>query len=447
MTTAPMTDEDASNSPGACTGAPDCSYEILGRLRLASRLGARERAPELGADAFHGLVGEIVQEIAPLTEASPAAMLVTLLASFSAMAGRYSYVHVGAQRHYPLLFALVIGRTARDRKGTSAAAVRPVLDAADDPGAPFMRDRQIRGGLQSAEALIQAAASAGSTGALIDGREPDQRLLVVEEEYARLLVVASRQGSTLSPTLRSVWDGDVIAAHTKAATLKAEHPHVAIVGHVTMDELTFLLKATDVANGYANRFLHVLSRRTQLLSEPGRLSEDRIRYFGERLREVIAFSHIPREITRSPEFRREWDRLYRIVESQPSGGVMYDSLTARASPQLLRLALIFALLDQSPVLEVVHLRAAAALWEYCEASIAHIWGATLGDPKLDELLTATIAAGDDGLDRTTINRLFSNNLGKEQVDALVGALLSRGLVRRDRLNTGGRPREVIVALR
>lgn len=111
----------------------------------------------------------------------------------------------------------------------------------------------------------------------------------------------------------------------------------------------------------------------------------------------------------------------------------------------MRLSLIYALLDQSAVLHVRHLRSAVALWEYCEATVAHIWGTTLGDPRVDKLFSAVVSAGSTGLNRTEINGLFSNNLSKTEVHGLVTRLVDMGLARTDTQATGGRPRDVLLA--
>ncbi|WP_395695267.1 hypothetical protein [Nocardioides sp.] len=437
MTSTPTTDNRAV-APAAIT--PDTSFELLGRLRLASRLEHRHQVPQLAEDAFHGLAGDIVRTIEPLTEASAPAMMATLLVTFGAMAGRHSFVYVGPKKHHPLLYAVVVGQSARARKGTGAAAVRPIIDAADSDLAPFMRDRQVRGGIQSGEALIRAVADASQaeTG---EAGATDQRLLVVEEEYARLLTVAGRQGSTLSPIVRSAWDSDVLTTKTKAESMMAEHSHVAILGQVTIAELMEVLKPVDVANGYANRFLHVLSVRDKLIPDPGRLPDSTVDALGKRLRNAIEFAHTAGEVTRSPGFVEAWDRLYRVVESQPSGGMVYDSLTARASAYQLRLALVYALLDQSRTLEDVHLRAAAALWDYSEATVAHVWGATLGNARLDKLYRALSEAGPTGLSKTEVSRLFSNDLKKDELDSLINQLVDAGLASRRSEATGGRPLE------
>jgi hypothetical protein len=58
----------------------------------------------------------------------------------------------------------------------------------------------------------------------------------------------------------------------------------------------------------------------------------------------------------------------------PSGRASADqpgllgALTARAEAQVIRLALLFALLDKEGSIGVAHLKAALAFWRYCEAS-------------------------------------------------------------------------------
>ena len=73
----------------------------------------------LGHDAFYGLAGEHVRALEPHSEADPAALLVQELASFGAVVGDAAYFEVEADRHPPRLFAVVVGETAKARKGTS----------------------------------------------------------------------------------------------------------------------------------------------------------------------------------------------------------------------------------------------------------------------------------------------------------------------------------------
>jgi hypothetical protein len=149
----------------------------------------------------------------------------------------------------------------------------------------------------------------------------------------------------------------------------------------------------------------------------------------------------------SREFEREWDRVYRTIESRPAGGRLFDSLTARASAQVLRFSLIYALLDLAPAMEPRHLHAALAVWDYSEASVAHIWGASLGDPRMDVLIRAVGAAGPSGLTRAEMYKVFSNNLRKEQVDELAQRAVTQGYAVATTRETGGRPAQVLVTVR
>ena len=96
----------------------------------------------------------------------------------------------------------------------------------------------------------------------------DKRLLVEEPEFASVLKVLARQGSTLSPLLRQAWDSKDLRTMTKKP-LVATAPHVSIVGHITRQEYVRLLNATELGNGFANRFVTILVRRSKLLPDGG----------------------------------------------------------------------------------------------------------------------------------------------------------------------------------
>jgi len=84
-------------------------------------------------------------------------------------------------------------------------------------------------------------------------------------------------------------------------------------------------------------------------------------------------------------------------------------VTSRAEAQCVRLALIYALLDGSSNIDLPHIKAALAVWEYAEASAAHIFGASLGDPVADDIYGALRHAGREGMTRTAIRDLFGRH--------------------------------------
>src|SRR6516165_5501211 len=87
--------------------------------------------PVLDAVAYHGLAGEVVTTILPHTEADPVALLLQTHVSFGNVVGRQPYYFIEGAEHYPVLFALLAGPTAKGRKGTAANRIRPIFDVAD----------------------------------------------------------------------------------------------------------------------------------------------------------------------------------------------------------------------------------------------------------------------------------------------------------------------------
>ncbi len=107
---------------------------------------------------------------------------------------------------------------------------------------------------------------------------------------------------------------------------------------------------------------------------------------------------------------------------------------------MVRLSILYALLDLSQIVREPHLQAALALWRYCEASAERIFGDALGDPVADELLKALRAARErGGLTRTEISDLFKRNQPALRIEAALDSLAQLNLARRDHEPTGGRP--------
>ena len=75
------------------------------------------------------------------------------------------------------------------------------------------------------------------------------------------------------------------------------------------------------------------------------------------------------------------------------------ALTARAEAHTMRLALIYALLDGASSIEVEHLQAALALWDYAARSAEWALGDTTGVP-LAEQLHRTLSDNPDELSRS-----------------------------------------------
>jgi hypothetical protein len=401
--------------------------------------------PTLPGEALYGLAGDVVKTISPHSEADQAAILIQFLASAGNLFGRSYYYQVESDQHHANLFVALVGESAKARKGISWGRVKSVARIADEQ---WFNERT-KGGLSSGEGFIYEVRdpvkkwnSSTQTHDVVDPGVTDKRLTIIEPEFAAALAVMERHGNTLSPLIRRAWDGDKLSALTKTTPLTATDPHISIIGHITEIELKARLTRTDAANGFANRFLFVLVKRSKKLPFGGSLARSEIDGLGERLKAIIDQSlkvgHI--EVTMTDEAKVEWDRAYHEMGKAKAG--LLDAITSRSEAQVIRLAMIYALLDSKTRIDLDHLKAGLAVWEYCEASAAHIFGAALGDPVADDILQALKKADKDGMTRTNIRDFFGRNQSASRIEAALANLLEKAMIRMEGKVSGGRPTEI-----
>jgi hypothetical protein len=339
--------------------------------RAAPQPTSDEAWPEPPAEAaWHGVLGEITRSVAGRTEADPVGILGTLLATVGACMGHGRYIYQGSAQSANL-FVVLVGESSSGRKGTAGSVAREVMEAAHPEWSEI-----VVAGLGSGEGLIGH----------LRQREKlnDHRALVMETEFGRLLTVMAREGSTLSPVVRDAWDGVPMGRFLAREQALVRYHHVGVVAHVTPVELRQKLSGTDAANGFGNRFLWLSVRRSRLVPFP----ESPIRLVDpELLADLgasIAEAQAPGEVPWSPAARDAWEDLYLELTVRRDHG-LHGALVARREAQIVRLALVYALVDRSRVIDAVHLAAGRAVWDYAERSVGHVFGHSTGDRHADAL--------------------------------------------------------------
>lgn len=395
----------------------------------------------LAPAALHGLAGDVVKAINPHTEADPAAILFQFLVAFGNMAGRNAFYRVEASRHYPNLFAVMVGQSARARKGTSWQRALRVLERGGDQG---WCAKRIVSGLSSGEGLIWEVRDAitrrprkgGEEETEIDPGVEDKRVLVIEEEFASVLAVGKREGNILGSVLRNAWDHGKLGSLVKNSPARATGAHVSIISHITRTELLATIHTTQAHNGFLNRFLWAAVRRSKLLPHGG--AETEIAPLADRLEGAWRFaSERAREVEMARQASRLWDTEYpRLTADRPG---LFGLVTSRAEAQTIRLALVYALLDRSESIEPEHLKAALAVVRYVEESARYIFGDVTGDPLADEILSL-LRATPAGLGQLDLVNHFSRHRSKAELEKALSQLVEMGLARSEKTPTAGRPK-------
>lgn len=405
---------------------------------------------DFAPEAYYGLAGEVVEEIEPFTEADKAALLMNFLTSFGNVIGRQVYMQVGADKHFGNLFCLLIGNTAKARKGTSWGPIRELFRRVDEQ---WVKDR-VCGGLTSGEGLIwnvrdpiwgkEKNKKTGETrDIVIDEGVTDKRLLVIESEFASVLKVAQREGNTLKEILRQAWDGHKLQGLSKNSPAKATEPHISVIGHITAAELKKYQESTDLYNGFANRFLWVCVRRSKLLPEGPEIPDDVYIKLVPRLREVLKWvgelRPAEKKFRRSKEAAQVWRITYQLLNDDTQGEKI-SSVTSRADAQVIRLSLIYAALDKTNTIRPEHILAALAVWQRCQQSVEYFFGEDGGPDPIEERILEGLKKCP--MTQTEINtKIFQNHNLKEVAEALK-RLSGKGKIRCRQEQTSGRPKKI-----
>jgi hypothetical protein len=382
--------------------------------------------PSLAPEALHGIAGAVVRTITPHTEADPAAILLQFLAAFGNLVGPAPHCMVESTRHGLNLFVVLVGDSGKGRKGTSWRQICRLFSEVDDP---WLTHRVTTARL-SASGLIHA---------LRDEESPtDRRLLLLSEEFASALHVLGREKSHLSPLLRCAWDGGNLRTMDRHQPLQATGTHISLVGHISQPELVQHLHRTDARNGFVNRCLWTCVGRSRTLPEGSSPGTDELSAIICDLRRSVEWASraADKPFCRDQSARNLWQSSYETLsESRPG---LFGAATSRAEAQVLRLSAIYAALDCSSVIELPHLQAALAVWDYCSGSAALIFHASTGNAVLDRIRRA-LDETPEGLSRKEIRALFHGHVSSDRIDTALEQLSAQGLVSRQNSSGRGRP--------
>lgn len=388
----------------------------------------------MAEEAYHGLVGQIVRAIEPHTEADPVALLVQLLIGVGNRIGRTAHFRVEGDTHYLNEFAVLVGRTSKGRKGTSWGRSQQYLEKLE----PVWMTERKQGGLASGEGMVYAIRDpvvksepvkergriTGYQEVQVDDGVNDKRLLLIEEEYGGVLRMLERQGNSLSQRLREAWQGRPLGSMTKNSPTRCREPHISMLGHCTAEEVRRYLSHSEMANGLGNRHLWFCVQRSKCLPDGGSHVPDES--LVAEFRDAANFALGVGELRRNEPARQLWHAVYPDLSEGKAG--MAGAMIGRAEAHVMRLACLYAVLDQSQVIAPTHLTAALALWDYCEASVRYIFGDSLGDPVADEILRS-LKSSPKGMTRDQIRELFGRHRSSAEIGRALALLSQLGLAR------------------
>jgi hypothetical protein len=193
-----------------------------------------------------------------------------------------------------------------------------------------------------------------------------------------------------------------------------------------------------------NRFAYVSVKRGEFRSDPPDLSEADIGTEMKQLAMTTDWAGEVREIERDGAAKPIWDKIYSEFAENDDETIVSATID-RGDVFMLRFQQLYALADHTITINKDHVRAAAALWKYSEASARYLFGSRLGDPKAEKTLDA-LRKHQEGLTRTEINvTIFKRNVKSERIDEALEILIRAGWIESRVEKTSGRDAERFLA--
>jgi hypothetical protein len=192
------------------------------------------------------------------------------------------------------------------------------------------------------------------------------------------------------------------------------------------------LSDIELSNGFANRILWCASTRRELMPDAEYLDWRQHPEIVENLKAVFkqyfANTDEPTRFRRSLAANDLWKALYRKLNNQKHVSFI-DGVLVRDTSHLLKLALIYAVLDQATQIDLSHIQAALAVCDYSQASARWLFSERTGNRTANKIFWALVRCP-EGMGRDQINDdVLYRNTPKIQLDLALEALAQNGLAR------------------
>jgi hypothetical protein len=380
--------------------------------------------------AFHGPLGKLALATQPETEANPLFVLMHMLVFAGVNVGRGPHFIMSGDRHRMVLDVAIVGPSGVGRKGTAATVAKQTWLKID----PLFSKENITDGLNSGKGLLLAVRDGSTPKKSNEIEDPgigDKRRVFLESEFSAVFKQGHRDSDPLLEYLRKFWDGEEQINSMTKEPLRVTGGHIGAIFHSTPADIEIHLTSHDKRNGTANRVIYIFGVRSKRIKSGGNIFP-LLDVLGDLLGQVARAIELAKGVEcmrRTARAEKLWeDEVYDRLDEVPSGEL--GAFFVRASPIVMRIASIFALMDLESerdvrriAVDVPHIKAALAIWDHAVRSLRHIFHAD-ADPAADKLVAALKDAPDGLNRRQIIDEVFKKNKSAESVTELLGKLLA-----------------------
>lgn len=385
--------------------AIDTVDRILERARrqAAPRLIFSKRAGESGdpaapislfnppvppQSAFYGWHGRYLDLVYPTTAASIAFHLAASTTLQAALIGRRISTFYAGDRVYPNQYAVVVGPTGSSYKDTAYKRTIQMIELA--------QKAQIGKGSLRATPFTVATDVASREG-LIRSLSRHNSMYLFATEITAILKNASRDAtSTLLDALINIWDSPAIIQNNSIAAAQdgtniAQEPTLNIYGGIQPSRMAEQMTETMMTSGLGNRMAIFMGVGRGKLPRTPRMDEDGAFNLYRELVEAIDSYPVGAELEMTERAGVFWDDWFMSVPDEDDD--IANDMKVRYPVMIQKWALLFAVCDRAPAIDLPHIEAAISLGDWmwsCVKMLLPTWG-TSPERKIEERILTVLS--------------------------------------------------------
>lgn len=395
--------------------------------------------PPLSDIALHGTAGEVVRGISEQTGLNPAIVLGSFLTYAAPYLGANAVLAIGDDHYQPRLFTVLTGgdgarnaraiRYAREFFSTAAALAGPRRF-------PPAVVRQVA--LLDGEDFVQSIYPSSDQDPATTGTDNAphfQGLLLEAQDFGMTWRKACHLNNSLGTLLKLAFEGAELPASLSGKGQVSYKGQISLIGHASEGELQGPEPGSSRWHALAPCILWVYYKAAPSHALPRPIKDTFKKEVTGKLASAMKFADKTNWICLSPDAETACAELYKDLSlqalSSPSSAGAYCG-----SMHLLRLASTFSLLDETSIVEPVHLHAAMEFLRYCFHSAQLLFYDATSDDIADQVLKA-LAQGPKT--QTELHSVFSRNLKGAHLNRVLTDLLTKGLITATKVLHRGRP--------
>lgn len=374
--------------------------------------------------AFYGWHGRYLDLVYPTTAAAVAFHLAASTTLQAALVGRrVSTIYAGDQI-YPNQYAVVVGPTGGSFKDTAFKRSIQMIEAA-----------QHAAGQQKALASTPFAqiSDIASREAIIARLSRQNNLYMFLTEITTIFKNASRDStSTLLDALINIWDSPATIQNNSIAAAQegtniAHEPVLNIYGGIQPTRMAEQMTETMMTSGLGNRLAIFMGNGRGKLPRTPRLDPQGATELYAELRRAIAAYPYGTELELTDRAGDRWDDWFMSVPDEEDETA--NDMKVRYPVMIQKWALLFAISDQAPAIDVQHIDAAIALGDWmwaCVRQLLPTWGTTT-ERKIEERVMAVLARREP-IERRVLAQYVRGKWTSREVAAVLKALKDTGQI-------------------